>query len=465
MNSKTGKAQSGSTLEKYEKKVPWIAHSIVTLIILVFAVLVVSGLFSAKPTANRWGDKPAASVAVEVSPLELESFDVWVDSYGTAQALTETRLVAEISGRVIEVSTKIRAGGTFSKGDVLAKLDSRDFKVELDIAISQAADIEVQYVQELAQAELAAKEWNKPPESPAARKLALREPQLAAAKASLQAAKSRVERARLNLQRTEIIAPFDGKILEQFVDIGDFVTPSQNIASIYSLDVVEVRLPIKVHDLEHLILPEGDTQDIVLPSVLFESEMGNKTYQWRGKIVRTEGAFDPSTRMLYVVAQIEKPFITSQQRPAVRIGQFMRAKIEGKQYKQVFVIPRRAVSQDFVVSIVDNGLLKKKKIVPLWTDTQVVVVSSQQSDEVLKVNYQGNSKTKPVDSLNNSDTLILTPTANLPDGTKVKPLNDSDSRKQPEIKKPLVAKSSSNSEQIDSAVSASNIVSVTAKAQ
>jgi hypothetical protein len=118
-----------------------------------------------------------------------------------------------------------------------------------------------------------------------------------------------------------------------------------------------------------------------------------------------------------------------------------------------------------VVSIVDNGLLKKKKIAPLWTDTQVVVVSSQQSDEILKVNYQGNSKTKPVDSLNNSDTLILTPTANLPDGTKVKPLNDSDSRKQPEIKKPLVAKSSSNSEQIDSAVSASNIVSVTAKAQ
>jgi hypothetical protein len=193
--------------------------------------------------------------------------------------------------------------------------------------------------------------------------------------------------------------------------------------------------------------------------------MGNKTYQWRGKIVRTEGAFDPSTRMLYVVAKIEKPFITSQQRPAVRIGQFMRAKIEGKQYKQVFVIPRRAVSQNFVVSIVDNGLLKKKKIVPLWTDTQVVVVSSQQSDEILKVNYQGNSKTKPVDSLNNSDTLILTPTANLPDGTKVKPLNDSDSRKQPEIKKPLVAKSSSNREQIDSAVSASNIVSVTAKAQ
>jgi hypothetical protein len=193
--------------------------------------------------------------------------------------------------------------------------------------------------------------------------------------------------------------------------------------------------------------------------------MGNKTYQWRGKIVRTEGAFDPNTRMLYVVAQIEKPFITSQQRPAVRIGQFMRAKIKGKEYKEVFVIPRRAVSQDFVVSVVDNGLLKKKKIAPLWTDTQVVVVPSEQSEQILKVNYQGNSKIKSVDRLNTQDTLILTPTANLPDGTKVKSIGDSDSRKEPEVKKPLVAKSISNSEQIDSPMPASSIVSVIAKAQ
>jgi hypothetical protein len=118
-----------------------------------------------------------------------------------------------------------------------------------------------------------------------------------------------------------------------------------------------------------------------------------------------------------------------------------------------------------VVSVVDNGLLKKKKIVPLWTDTQVVVVPSEQSEQILKVNYQGNSKIKSVDRLNTQDTLILTPTANLPDGTKVKSIGDSDSRKEPEVKKPLVAKSISNSEQIDSPMPASSIVSVIAKAQ
>ena len=442
----TSQFNQDSKLEIYERKVPWIAHSIVTLAILGICFLVVMGLFSSKPKANRWGDRPTPSVAVEVSPLETKAFDIWVDSYGTAQALTETRLVADISGRVVAVSPNIRAGSVFSKGDVLATVDSRDFEVELDIAISQAADIEVKYIQELAQAELAAKEWNKTPESKAARKLALREPQLAAAKASLQAAKSRVKRARLNLQRTKVVAPFDGKVLEQLIDIGEFITPSQTIASIYSIDVIEVRLPIKVDDLEHLTLPEGKTLANEAPAVLFESDMGNQTYQWLGKIVRTEGAFDPRTRMLYVVAQIEKPFIPSKQRPAVRIGQFMRAKIEGKRYEDVFVIPRRAVSQDFMVSVAENGVLKKRKITPIWTDSDSVVVAPQQANKLLTVSYQSSNNNLSAGLLNKSDILILTPTANLPDGTKVKPLDGDTSPVKEATKKQLLADSSAVSE-------------------
>ncbi len=460
MNGNANLPENGAEIEKYEKKVPWLVHTIVTVVILVISVMVVAGLFSAKPKANRWGDKPVASVAVEVSPLATKSFDVWVDSYGTARALTQTNLVADISARVVEVSPNIRAGGVFRKGDILAKLDSRDFQVELDIATSQAADIEVNYIQELAKAELAAKEWNKIPESEAARKLALREPQLAAAKASLKAAKSRVERARLNLQRTQVIAPFDGKVLEQLVDIGQFVTPSQTIASIYSTDVVEVRLPIKVDDLEHLILPEGDMGNNVLPAVLFESDMGNRTYQWFGNVVRTEGAFDPSTRMLYLVAQIAEPFISSSQRPAVRIGQFMRAKIEGKRYDNVFVLPRRAVSQNFMVSIADDGILKKRKVMPLWTDSNVVVVSSKQESPLQPVNFQSDSNVS-TESLSQSDILILTPTANLPGGTKVKPLGAVDTPRKTGGQKQWGAESSTASNVVESAPIASSSASMT----
>ena len=421
----------------YERKAPWLIHGIVSLIILGVAFGVVTALFGSKPEANRWGgDRPAPSVAVETRPLTTQSYDVWVDSYGTAKALTETRLVSEINGKVIAVSPNIRAGGSFKKGDVLVQLEDRDFRFEVDVAASAAAEAEVVYLQEQAQAEFAAQDWNEKPQSDAARQLALRIPQVEAAKAALQAAKSRLEKAQLDLDRTKIVAPFDGKVLAQMIDIGQVVTPSQAIAEIYSTDAVEVRLPIKIHDLEHLALVENSANGRGAQVVL-ESDMGSRTYRWQGEIVRTEGAFDPATRMLYVVAQVRDPFINNDERPAMRVGQFVRAKVAGNSYDDVFVIPRRAVSQDFMVSIAKDGALQKRQITPLWTDSESVVVAANQLS-----NYGQNSigtGSSINDPLTTQDILILTPTANLPNGTRVRSMTDGVPQERSRGESPIVA--------------------------
>jgi len=421
----------------YDTSVPWLLHGIVTIVILIIAIAIVASLMSSKPKANRWGERTAPSVAVEVIALKAQSYDVWVDSYGTAESLTRTNLVSDVNGRVMSVSPNIRPGKNFKQGEVLATLDDRDLKVDVDIAASAAAEAEVVYLQEVAQAEFAAEEWNEKPQSEAARKLALREPQVAAAKASLRAAKARLERAKLDLQRTQIIAPFDGKVLSQMVDVGQVVSPSQAIAEIYSTDVVEVRLPVKMSELQHLILPESGTytenvtnEEKVFdsdyrPKVILESDLGNQTYQWQGEIVRTEGAFDPTTRMLFVVAQVTAPFIHNSERPAMRIGQFVRARLEGKQYQNVYVIPRRAISQDLQVAIASEGVLQKRQVMPLWTDNNSVVISADSgaySDS--KLALAGNDSVL----LQDSDMLILTPTANLPNGTRVKPIGEKPDR-------------------------------------
>ena len=405
----------------YNKKVPWILHGTVTVAILLIAFLVITGMFSSKPEAQRWGGaRPAPSVGVDVADLSIQDYPVWIDSYGTTKPLTETVLVADVNGKVVEVSPNIRTGKRFSKGEVLVQLDDRDFVVEVDIAAAAAAEAEVRYLQELAESELAAQQWNKPPETEAAQLLSLRKPQVAAAKASLRAANARLERAKLNLDRTTIRAPFDGKVLEQMVDVGQVINPSQSIAEIYSIEAVEVRLPVKVADLAYLSIDDNSDNMDNLPRVVLSGELGNQTYEWTGKIVRSEGAFDPATRMLYLVAQIDKPFTSTDQRPAVRIGQFMRAKVQGDTLENVFVIPRRAVSQDFVVAVVDEGLLKKRRVQPLWTDAGSVVVSAgMPSSQDLTAN-SADVISSSIQNLRNTDKLILTPTANLPDGTRVK---------------------------------------------
>ncbi|MBF7074925.1 efflux RND transporter periplasmic adaptor subunit [Glaciecola sp. MH2013] len=405
----------------YNKKVNWVAHFFVTVVILIITAAVLSALFSSKPEARRWGgDRPAPSVAVDIADIEVRDFEVWVDSYGTAEPLTQTGLVAEVSGRVNSVSEKIRAGASFKKGDVLVSLDSRDYEVEVDIAASAEADAQLRYLQEVAEAELAAQQWNKQPTTEAARLLALRKPQVAAAESALRAAKARLERAKLNLERTTIVAPFDGRVLTQMVDVGQVVSPSQMIANIYSTDAIEVRLPVKIADLEHLYLPsESGSQladDAEQPRVRLLGELGSQTYQWDGIIVRSEGAFDPSTRMLYLVAQVDRPFENTDSRPAIRVGQFLRAQVQGSTLRDVIVIPRRAVSQDNMVSVADEGVLRKRRIEPLWTDASSVVVASNPLPSKESVYPQDSFRS----ALSASDKLILTPTANLPDGTKVK---------------------------------------------
>ena len=399
----------------YNKKVSWIAHIIVSIVILVITAAILSSLFSSKPEARRWGGSQASpSVAVDVVDLSVDNYDVWIDSYGTAEPLTQTQLVADVTAKVIAVSPKIRAGSRFKKGDVLVQLDDRDFQVEVEVAASTAAEAEVRLLQELAEADLASQQWNKQPDNEAAKLLALRKPQVAAAEAALKAAKARLSRAQLDLERTQIRAPFDGMVLEQSIDIGQVVNPSQPIASIYSTDVVEVRLPIKTADLEHLFLPDESLNEASFPTVELIGELGTSTYQWQGRIVRSEGAFDPSTRMLFVVAQVELPFVATQERPALRVGQFLRAKIEGQQLNTVFIIPRRAVSQDNRVAVVAEGVLRKRQVQPLWTDKENVIVTA----------YTGLTGEQQTKLLQSSDKLILTPTANLPDGTAVKPLYD-----------------------------------------
>ena len=238
-----------------KKPVVWTIHLLVTIAIFICTFAIVAAMFSSKPNVKKWGSKPPVSVGVETINLEASNYSVWIESYGSADPLTRTQLVSDVSGRVIAVSNNIRAGASFEAGDTLLTIDPRDFEIEVDVAKSVVADAWVKYKQELAQADIAEHDWNVKPGNRAGRDLALRKPQVAAALAGYDAANARLAKAKLNLERTQVKAPFDGKVLKQMVDLGQVLNPAQAIAEIYSTDYIEVRLPVKAQDLAHINLP------------------------------------------------------------------------------------------------------------------------------------------------------------------------------------------------------------------
>jgi RND family efflux transporter MFP subunit len=296
-----------------------------------------------------------------VRVAEVESTDVrfTVTSQGTVRPRTETTLVPEVSGRVIEVSPSLVAGGFFENGDVLLRIESGDYERNLITSRSQVRQAELRLAQEEAEAEVANNEWKELYPEEVAPPLTSRSLQLAEARAALEAAKARVLQAEEDLDRTVIRAPFAGRVRDKRVDLGQFVTRGQAIAEIYSVDRAEVRLPIRDRDLAFVDLPlvyRGDTGRQPRPRVILRANFAGAVYEWEGHIDRTEGEIDAKTRMVHAVAVVDDPYSYKKNvdRPPLAAGMFVEAEILGTEAAGVVVLPRSALRDDNRVLVIDG---------------------------------------------------------------------------------------------------------------
>jgi RND family efflux transporter MFP subunit len=208
--------------------------------------------------------------------------------------------------------------------------------------------------------------------------LALRVPQLESAEAQRAAAEARLRQAELELERTRISAPYAGRILEKKVDLGQYVSPGTDLATIYASDSVEVRLPITAEQQAFLDLPEsyqdGPGGEALGARVEFSARVGERLDIWPGRLVRTEGSVDIRSRQLFVVARIDHPYQRQGDRPPLKIGQFLEAQIFGRQLEQVFVIPRQAVHGEATVHLIDSeNRLRRRNLDLLWRDEQHLI--------------------------------------------------------------------------------------------
>jgi len=347
------------------------------LLILLGAIAIGASLIASGPEAKRQRPQTPPPT-VEVLTLEPRSYRIQVSSRGTISPRTESTLVAEAAGRIIQVSDNFFNGGFFEKGHLLLQIDDRDYQNAAIIARAEVAQRQLALAEERARSEQARRDWEQfqldtPPSA-----LVLREPQLENAEAALNAARARLHQAQLNLERTRILAPYAGRILTKEVDVGQYITPGTRLARIYASDALEVRLPLTDDQLRYLSLPEQfrDSSDIksTTAPVEFTLNFAGETYTWAGSLVRTEGSIDINSRQLYVVARIDDPYQQHPNRPQLKIGQFVEARIAGSQLEDVFVIPRQAIHQERTVHIITpERQLERRDLDILWRDTEHLV--------------------------------------------------------------------------------------------
>jgi RND family efflux transporter MFP subunit len=292
-------------------------------------------------------------------------------------------LTAQVTGQIVYVNPNIRDGGFFNKDDVLVSIDPRDYEANVRIAQAVLMDARQSLADASARSELAREDWSSLGNEGEPPALVLRLPQLEAARAGIISAEATLQKAELELERTRIVAPFAGRVLQQSADIGQIVSPNSEIAVIYATDSVEVRLPVRNRDLEYINLPElyrgvaSANSDI---DVQIVSELIGRTV-WDARLVRTEGAIDQSARQLHVIAQISDPFSkTADERPQLKIGQYVTAIMTGQMLQDVLVIPNSTIYQGSYVYVVENDILQRRDVEITWQNDQDAIIKAGLGD-------------------------------------------------------------------------------------
>ena len=361
--------------------------------ILVVGVLGVLVLVVTRPSAEKRSELAVAPLvrAVEAVPGAVQ---LTVLAHGTVVPRTETELVAQVAGEVVWVSPALVAGGFFAEDEELARIEVLDYEAALESARANVARAESETSRSRKERDRQRRLADQSVASQA--RIDDAESAFRQAEALLREARAQRRRAERDLERTTLRAPFDGRVRQKSIDVGQFVSRGNSVATLYAVDFAEVRLPIPDRELSFLDLSLGyhgraesgpaerDRASPGGPDVRLRAEFAGKSHVWRGQIVRTEGELDPKTRMVHVVARVEDPYGRSGEYASgetrngvpLAVGLFVEAEILGRQIENAYLVPRSALREgDVVMLIDDDGRLRTRAVEVLRLERDRAVVT------------------------------------------------------------------------------------------
>ena len=354
-----------------------------TILIIIIGVAGFNKLKATKKTIEK--QKPeiplpmVRTVTVNTGPMQ-----IILSSQGSAKPVQETQLVPQIKGKIVEMASSLVNGGIFRKNDILLSIEPVDY--EISVTLAQARVKEAESLFKLAQEEsaAAADEWRQHNSSEDPPPLVIKEPQLAASRALLEAERSNLKETRLNLERTRLAAPFNGRVVSENVDIGQYVSPGQLLATLHSTDAAEIVIPMEDADLFWFDVPEFTTDNPIGAKAEVKAAVAGKKIRWSGRVVRSEGRINELTRMHNVVVLVEKPYASL---PPLAAGQFVEIDIYGRTIDQATVIPRSAMRENQTVWVVnpDESRLYFRKVKVARASYDGLVIESGLSDNEMVV--------------------------------------------------------------------------------
>lgn len=348
-------------------------------ILIIVGFVVATSVYIALTKEPKEKKRSFNTLAVIADYAKVQDVQLSVRTQGEARPQIEIDLVPQVGGKIVYVSPNFVEGGIFKKGETLVRVEDADFKVAVIRAEAGVAQAQQVLVREKAEGEIARQDYaelGRGEPTP----LALREPQQAQAQAALRAAEADLQASKLNLSRTEVKAPFSGRVRSKASDIGQFVAPGSRLGRVFSKDIVEVRLALSDDQLAKLDLPLAYVAKdrASAPKVDLSARVAGQTRHWDGRIMRTDSAYDTQTRALFAIAEVFDPYGAGASDDGVPLapGLFVDADIAGKSFENVIVIPRDGLRpQDEVYIVDDKGKAEIRKVSVLDSEADRAVLT------------------------------------------------------------------------------------------
>ncbi len=345
-------------------KIKYIVYSLLVLIIAYLIYNRVSPDTKKEPVAQNQRKSSATFNAIVVST---QKFDNIVQVSGTIEADEQVQISSEVSGLVRSIN--FNEGSQVQKGTLLVKIDDRELQAQLVQALTReklAAEIESRSGKLLKSEAISQEEYDN-------------------VLAELKSLQAQTQLIRAQLSKTEIRAPFSGKIGLRHISNGAFVTPSTAIANLVSVNPVKINFSI----------PEKYAHRVKTGTTVNFTVAGNSK-SFTAKVYAIEPAIDVNTRTLLLKAKADN--------------------------KNGLLLPGTFANISLPLESIDNAILvPSEAVLPVLKGKQVYITEQGKAKEVMIESDMRTDKDVLVSSgLNPGDTVLISGLMSVAPGQPVK---------------------------------------------
>jgi membrane fusion protein (multidrug efflux system) len=246
------------------------------------ATMALLTLFSCKskkdaaPPPGQGPGSPAPVISVEGLVVKTSSINEVVEASGTILANEATEIRPEISGRITQLN--IREGAVVPKGSLLVKIYDADLQAQLNKL--------------LVQLQIAEKTEERQKELLKIGGIAQQDYDLSTLQVSN--IKADIELTRVNISKTEIRAPYNGRLGLKSISPGAYISPTTLITTITQMN--QMKIEFSVPEKYSAQINNGLTLDFMLDG---------STKSYKANVLAREGSVDQNTRNLRIRAVVQ----------------------------------------------------------------------------------------------------------------------------------------------------------------